>query len=58
MERIHVDVANKAVKSKKSLYDILERNLFFLPKITAKCCTEEWLMRVATGEKWLPKYSK
>jgi hypothetical protein len=58
MERIHVDVANKAVKSKKSLYDILERNQIFVPKITSKCCTEEWLIKVATGEYCYQNISK
>jgi hypothetical protein len=49
MEKIPLDFANKVVQNKKALYDILERNQFFLPKMNAKCCTEQWLMRVATG---------
>ena len=49
MEEVQTEFANQVANSKEALYDILVRNEFFLPKIESKCCTQEWLMRVATG---------
>jgi hypothetical protein len=52
MEKEPVDIrwANFLLPNKQAVYDKLLEDKLFLPKIESKACTNEYIMRVATGK--------
>ena len=39
------------------MYDALERNGLFLPKLTSKICTRDFLRQIKAGTTYCPRYA-
>ena len=46
------------MKTKDGLYEAMQRNRWYLPKITSNIVTISWMLKVKNGELYCPKYSE
>lgn len=55
MESLTTEAYKKVIGSRENLYEVVFRNGFILPKMTASICTESYLNKVADGSIYAPK---
>jgi hypothetical protein len=56
--QITLKEARQTVRTKEGLYEAMQRNRFYLPKMTSTIVTVNWMLKIKNGEIHCPKYSE
>jgi len=58
MKEISKAELKSVLLDKLALYHSLQRNRYFLPKLSSRICTVEYMLRVRSGTIWVPKFEQ